>query len=371
MSHIQSPPLPKVQTQKQFTDILYDRIRSPRTLSDDKSAADRPAGLQTYLVENNSEMRQEFHTENLQVNIDQTGLDHIKILTLTDSKKPERRLQFYLDKTDARFLVFHTFEPTKDANPMIMRMINSSRTELDNAWLPAGFLTSVSKEFGNVKYGYDMHHKDHSHQKVEDIGPMKPDTCSHVSTSGKTQRLLMKNKDVSGLIKVRIDRGTKNTGIVDDLYYDGRFDVVEGDSIDDHIILVNTVKDRYAALIRRIEDCQIYGNEITGSIKGRPIAFRFDRKVDDWDYFLTQMFDSKEPFRAWGIRNKIDDKFYQILGVDTHTDHPFDMEVTDGLFRVYLPRGSCGNLITRLFVNLQRFFDSQIRCSDMEVKQRA
>lgn len=60
MSHIQSPPLPKVQTQKQFMEALYDRIRPPRTLSDndgDKSIASTSAGLKTYLVENNSEMQ--------------------------------------------------------------------------------------------------------------------------------------------------------------------------------------------------------------------------------------------------------------------------------------------------------------------------
>lgn len=357
-------------------DALYDRMRSPRTLSDDdKSTAGRLTDLKTYLVENNSELHQEVCTENLQINIDQTGLDDIKILTLTDRKKPERHLQFYLDKTDARFPVFHTFELAKNTNPMMTHMINSSEMNLDNAWLSTGLLRSISNEFGNIGYGYDVRHKDYFRQEADDTGPIKPDGYFRMSVYGsradKILRLLLKDEDVSGLIscsKVRVGRGTKGAGIVDDLYYNGRFNVVEGDSIEDHIILVNMVKERYAALIRRIEDCRIYYNKATRTLEGRPLGFWFNRKVDDWEHFLAQMFNSKEPFGTWGIENKIDDGYYKILAVDVHTGHPFDMEIADGFFRVYLPENSYGNLIVRLFVNLQRFFDSQISCPDIEAK---
>ena len=119
-------------------------------------------------------------------------------------------------------------------------------------------------------------------------------------------------------------------------------------------------------MIHGIEKYSIYGNQDTKYVEGGPFVFRFKRKIDDWDYFLERMFNSKEPFRVWGIRNKIYDGFYQILGVDAHTYHTFDIEVTNDLFRVYLQKGSCGNLVARLFVNLQRFFDSQVSCSRIE-----
>ena len=374
MSHIQSPSLPKVQTQKQFMETLYDRIRPPRTLSnDDKSAVGRPPDLKTYLIECNSKLHQEFYTENLQVNIDQTGLDHIKILTLTDKQKPEKHLQFYLDMTDTRFLVFHTFELAKNVIPMVDHMINSSKIELDNAWLSTGLLKYISNKFGNRECGYDIRHDDYFQRETDDADPIKPDTYSHISISGhqsdKIQQLLKKDTDIAQLIsykKVIIGRGIKSAGIVDDLYYNGRFNVVKGDSVDDHISLLNIVKDHYTMLIHKIEECGIYGDKVTRTVEGRPFVFRFKRKIDDWDYFLAQMFNSKEPFRIWGVKNKINDAHYQILGVDVHTGHPFDIEVTDNLFRVYLPKGSCGNLVSRLFVNLQRFFDSLISCPDIE-----
>ena len=375
MSYTQSMALPKVQTQKQFMDALYDRIKPPRTLSDnDESPAGRPPDLKTYLVESNSPLPQKFCTENLEINIEQTGLDHIKIFTMIDMKNSEKRLQFYLDKTDTRFLVFHTFELAKYVTPMIGHLINSSKVELDCAWLSTGLLKSISKKSGNTEYGYEVHHVDYFQQEINDSDPIKPDSYSDISISGnqsdKILQLLNNDEDIARLVsysKVIIGRGTKSAGIVDDLYYNGKFSVVKGDSVDDHMILLNTVKGRYKALIDGIEKNGIHGDKTTKSVEGRPFVFRFKRKVNDWDYFLAQIFNSKKPFRVWGVNNKINDGFYQILGVDIHTGHPFEIEVTDNLFRIYLPKGSCGNLVARLFVNLQRFFDSQISCPDMEV----
>ena len=366
--------LPKVQSKKQFMDELYDRIRPPRTPANDaESSAGRPPDLKTYIVENNSKIPQEFYTESLRINIDQTGLDDIKIITLTDQRNTERRIQCYLDKTDERFLILHTFDLAKHVIPMIEHMINSSKVEFDNAWLPTGLLRSISRGFGNSELGYDVQHKDYFQHELNDSDPIKPDTYSTISVSGgqsdKILQLLNDDSDIAQLLsysKVIVGRGTKSDGVVDDLYYNGRFSVVKGDSVDDHISLVNAVKEKYSEMIHGIEKYSIYGDQDTKFVEGKPFVFRFKRKVDDWDYFLERMFNSKEPFRVWGIRNKIYDEFYQILGVDAHTDHPFDIEVTNDLFRVYLPKGSCGNLVARLFVNLQRFFDSQISCSRIE-----
>ncbi len=370
--------LPKVQTQKEFMDELYDRIRPPRTPSnDDESSAGRPPDLKTYVVENNSKLLQNFYAESLQINIEQTGLDDIKIITLTDQKNTERHIQCFLDKTDDRFLIFHTFDLAKHVIPMMDRLINSNNVEFDYAWLPTGLLKSVSHGFGNSELGYDVQHKDYFQQESSDNNdPIKPDTYSNISVSGgqsdKILRLLDKDADIAQMLsysKVIVGRGTKSDGVVDDLYYNGRFSVVKGDSVDDHISLVNTVKESYVKIIHGIEKYSIYGNHDTKSIEGEPFVFHFKRKIDNWDYFLSQMFNSKEPFRVWGIRNKVDDELYQILGVDAHTDHPFDVEVADDLFRIYLPKGSCGNLVARLFVNLQRFFDSQISCSKIEATE--
>ena len=362
--------LPKVQTRKAFMDAHYERIRPPRSLPDDaESAAGRPPDLKTYLIENDSPLMQKFNTEKFYVSVDQTGLDDIKILTLTDMQDSDSRLQFYLDKSDERFLVFHTFELAKHVNPAMENLVSTSTIDLDNAWLSTGMLKSISNELGNVECGYEVRHTDYFQPEPNGDDAIKPDTYSNISVSGnqsdKIFRLLRRDKDISQLLsysKVIIGRGTKNSGVIDDLYYYGRFNVVKGDSVDDHISLVGMVKNKYIDLIRGIEECSIYGDRDTRTVMGGPFEFHFNRSITDWDHFLRRMFNSKAPFRVWGIKNEISENYYQILGVDVHTGHPFDVEMTDSLLRVYLPKGSCGNLVARLFVNFQMFFDSQVKC---------
>lgn len=365
--------LPKVQTQKDFMDVLYDRIHPPRIPAEDGSITGRPTELKTYLIESNSELSQKCHTQDLQINIDQTGLDHVKILTLIDKKESCNALQFYLDKSDERFLLLYTFDLAKETNSIVKRLISSEGLELDNAWLSSSFLKNISGRSGNTDHGFSIRHTDYFQtEEIDDDEPIKPDIFSHMDISGmqseKILQLLKQDEEMEQIIgydKITIGRGTKGCGVVDELAHSGRFRVVKGKSIDDHVSLVNMVKNEYAQEIQRIEECRIRGDVDTKSIEGTPFEFVFDRNVKDWDLVLSRMFNSKVPFRVWGIKSKIGDGFYRVLGVDTHTGHPLDIEVMDNLFRIYLPEGSCGNVITRLFVNLQRFFDSRIRCQQL------
>ena len=366
--------LPRVQTQKAFMDALYDRIRPPRTLPDDaESAAGGPRRLKTYLIVNNSPLAPKFSTEKFQVSIDQTGLDNIKILTLTDMQNSDVYFQFYLDKSDERFLILHTFALANHVKPAVENLINSGVIELDKAWLSTSMLKSISNDFGHVERGYEVRHTDYFQPESHENDVIQPDTYSNISISGNQSntilRLLRGDEDISQLLsysKVIIGRGTRSSGVIVDLYYDGRFTVVKGDSIDDHVSLVDIVKTKYAKLIHGIEKHGIYGDPDTRTVKGKPFEFHFRRPIADWDHFLRQMFNSKDPFRVWGVKNEIDKNYYQILGVDVHTGHPFDIEITDNLLRVYLPRGSRGNLVARFFVNFQMFFDSQAKCPALE-----
>lgn len=368
------PQLPKVQTRKEFMDVLHDRINPPKIPTEDGSTTGRPTELKTHLVENNSELLQKFYTEDLQVNIDQTGLDHIKILTLTDIKKTDSKFQFYLDKNDERFLILHTFDRSKESNPIIDRLLNSEQIEFDNAWLSSNLLKDISSRPGNKEHGFNIDHIDYfqSDEIGNDDEPLKPDMFSQMNISGKQSetilKLLKRDQEIEQMIaynKIIIGRGTRSRGVIDELKHSGRFRVVKGKSIDEHISLVDMVKNDYMKEIEKIEELRICGNSTTKSIEGTPFEFVFDRKVEDWDFFLTRVFNTKKPFRVAGIKTKIGEKYYRVLGVDMHTGHPLDIEVMDNLFRIYLPKDSCGNVITRLFVNLQRFFDSRIHCSQL------
>ena len=59
----------------------------------------------------------------------------------------------------------------------------------------------------------------------------------------------------------------------------------------------------------------------------------------------------------------------QVVAVDLHTGDPIDLEVTPSTIRIYLPKGSCGNTVLRIYVNLQHYFDSAIRFNENKLPQ--
>jgi hypothetical protein len=128
------------------------------------------------------------------------------------------------------------------------------------------------------------------------------------------------------------------------------------------MVLVNAIKSDYIGQVKKIESQRIHGNIENKSVEGTAFDFEFERDVSDWNRYLSVIFNAKAPFRLWGIKSKVNEKVFRVLAVDMHTGHPVDFEITDHLIRMYLPNGSCGNVVLRLFVNLQRYFDSGINC---------
>ncbi|RLG30561.1 hypothetical protein DRO03_03940, partial [Methanosarcinales archaeon] len=70
------------------------------------------------------------------------------------------------------------------------------------------------------------------------------------------------------------------------------------------------------------------------------------------------------PFRLWGVIHDRDDEFLRIAGVDTHTGDKFNMDLMPDYARVYLPKNACGNVIFRLYTNIQHSLDPGVAIYD-------
>jgi hypothetical protein len=165
--------------------------------------------------------------------------------------------------------------------------------------------------------------------------------------------------------RVRVRRGAKSDFAEDDLTYLGSFVVKNGSSIDDHISFVNGVKKEYRMKMEQIEDFRIGTRSIEGRtlIEGKAFDFEFQRRIDNWEIFIRRLLGA--PFRLWGLKSKLEKDYFRITAVDLHTGDPFDLEISRDFMRVYLPKGSCGNVVLRLLVNLQHSFDSNIKCEEL------
>lgn len=369
-------PLPRIETQKQFMDVLETMVTPPKILKPEEEGRGRPFELKSYLIENNGKLDRSFALEGMVGEIRDTGIETLKILTLlrgtSEPTKEPDKVEFYLDMSHERFLLLHTNFDSELTMRAVRDLVGSGRYELDNAWLSTTMLNEVSTMPGNKREGYRIGYVDPF--QIRDSNELVYESDMLMEAKGgiskKLYELAGSDPEVRralGYEWVSISRGNVARGVLEDLGHNGRFALRRGRSVGDHMILVNQVKDDYIERVKEVEDHRIdaYKKDGFATIRGVPFEFEFSRDIDDWQPILARLFDAKDPFRVWGIRSKVRDGYYRILGVDMHTGHPLDIEVTDHLLRVYLPKNSCGNVIMRLFVNLQRYFDATITCNQL------
>jgi hypothetical protein len=370
-------PLVRVDTQKQFMDALEDMVTPPKRFEADKEMRGHPYELKSYLIENNTDhLEESFAIEGWVGRISNTGIDKLKILTLvrdTLSGKRASEVQFYLDMSDKRFLLLHTNYHSNLTKHVVTAFVDSARFELDRAWFSGTMLKNAQDAVGNRGAGKRVGFVDiFGNPDADELVP--ENEIMMEARGGYSKRLFKISEDdpevrrTMGYDWVGIARGDLRHGIKDEVNYNGRFTVKKGRSVGEHMVLVDNLKDDYVGAVKNVESYRIDGyksDDGFSTIKGTPFEFEFTRNVEDWQPFLDRMFDAMRPFRIWGVRTKVRDGYHKVLGVDMHTGHRLDIELTDQLIRVYLPNPSCGNVIMRMFVNLQRAFDATAKCKQI------
>jgi hypothetical protein len=163
--------------------------------------------------------------------------------------------------------------------------------------------------------------------------------------------------------KIRVERGNGQLYVADEIKFNGRIITKAGQSIDDHVNLVEIVRRKYKGLIEWVERNSLGTKTVEGRtlIEGQAFELELSREITDLDRFAERLLNSSKPFRLWGIVNNVSRDMRQVVGIDLHTGDPINLEITPTLIRVYLSKGGCGNSILRLYVNLQHGFDSETR----------
>ncbi len=75
---------------------------------------------------------------------------------------------------------------------------------------------------------------------------------------------------------------------------------------------------------------------------------------------MEALFGGTDPFRLWGVPVSIGKDYFRVTALDLHVTNRITFEVAPDFMRVYLPDGTCGNTIIRLYTNLQHYYDSQV-----------
>lgn len=361
--------LPKIDSMATFNEALQDLIPlESKNLEGNYLRVDkrhRRTQLKTYIIESNSKLNSsEFLIyDSIRCEIESTNVDKIKILRIIKDGIP---YEIYLDLTNERFWKLHSNILAEELDKILNYFINYSELELDHLWYPSIMLYELSRVSGNINNGLKVDYADYFLKDTldYDLGELKFRVSGRSSL--KAIDTLKQEKDFESSLaysRMVIKRGkTRRKYIQDDITFHGGFIVKNGSSIEDHLALVDLAENTYATKINEIEQFRI-GLSYTGkmhSFEGRSFDIEFKRTIEDMDLFVNRLLSSR--FRLWGLKSIIHDNLYQISAVDLHTGDPFDLELSSNLLRVYLPKGSCGNVVLRLIVNLQHNFDSNTKC---------
>ncbi len=164
-----------------------------------------------------------------------------------------------------------------------------------------------------------------------------------------------------------VDEDNPSHQIVNGVYSYGKL-VGYGTSVGLHFLTIDSVIAAYARVINRIEEEFAIGwvRTSTGHVlKGEPFIVHFPPSIEivNLTAFAESLFRSVKPFRLFGIPHSSSNDRIDIEAIDLHTGDPLSVELTSEWMRIYLPRGSCGNIIARLFTNLQHSLSSDVRLS--------
>ncbi|MDQ6613700.1 MAG: hypothetical protein M3083_02800 [Actinomycetota bacterium] len=279
-------------------------------------------------------------------------------------------VRFTVDSLDDRFWSFHTNGLVGEARAILRAAVNRRR-DLDFVWLPSAHLQAIERlgqtrwiktEFRGQEYlsGDDdvndlsVMVRGRRAQALLDLIATQPD---HTYTVCLNQLGVLAADDHLGTVDEAVTR-------------QGTF-LAKGDSFPLHQEIISGAVRRYRRLVEMAERFAIGFDPIGdpddpsgGQMEGGPIEFSFSRPLPDFDMFLSHLLSAREPFRLWGVPEKITSDFAEVEAVDLHIGERLRLEMSSKMLRVILRRGSCGNSVVRLVSNLQRHVDGALAAVD-------
>ena len=277
--------------------------------------------------------------------------------------------EFWCDTSLGRFWRLHTVAPVqRNADPLHQILVRTSPF-LDNVWLPPRYLEELPRRTDSLMQTFSLSH-DRRPMHQEGVEGEGFDYVTLRLWASRAAENLKKLRDVDlwphgvSIRSVRIRSG--------DLRPDGDFCVAEyfhsgkvtanGTSFDVHNrILVQVLRD-YQALVEDIEARFAIGFErhspTTGHLTGQPIVIPMKWTILDLERAVGRMFSSTEPFRLWGLPEKLGDDRFRVRAVDLHVGSTLTFDISRDHVVVILPRGTCGNTIVRFLGGLHYHVDA-------------
>lgn len=291
-----------------------------------------------------------------------------KFLYVMIVRKGTEKIILYLDTFFKRFWKLYNIEESLTVNNFISQFTNNL-LKVDSLWMPHQMLNILEKDYLNIGFSIKFKQEILEDEELseDDISQLTMRLWSKGSLPTKNLITLLQehNYPTTKTSTRLLNKKDDEIKFLDEVFYDGKVTVTKGTDIEEHIQFVDNIIDIYSEKMTQIEDNRMYLESSLGGFKnnGYPFEIKFS-KIQSIERVSEKLINSTSPFRLWGVIHDKYDDFLRIAGVDTHTGDKFNMDLMPDYVRVYLPKEACGNVIFRLYTNIQHSLDPGVMISD-------
>ncbi|TXT66227.1 MAG: hypothetical protein BAJALOKI3v1_40037 [Promethearchaeota archaeon] len=274
-------------------------------------------------------------------------------------KSPNNEDYFiYADTTNHRFWILHNIESQKIIKSKIEDLFWNSYLQ-DRIYLTNQMLTKYWKIYSSDSMGVSIKFK----QLFFDEGdPIKEKLLNYTMRLWPKQANSMQyfidninlpiNFNSLNYVFEDID---KEIIIKEDFYRNGRFTINKGYDFHKHLDFIELIRDDYNSKIELIENYRTDWREL----KGQLYRIQLKTAIDPQKIYKILM-KNRKIFKIIIFEQVREKDFILYNCIDEHTGGRFTLQIfMDKLF-INLNSDSCGNIILRLFSNLQTHLDPNI-----------
>jgi hypothetical protein len=371
----------EVQTREDLARYLSRSLPGDYRLVVDDEVRSTATYVKSYLIEAHPDEQASIPTRLAAVFPEVVPLRDRSLLRAADAMGAH----YFVDIGHPRYQLLHSIDKSEKTDRAFLALTEGEVAGFDHAWLPGsllgrshrGRLTGFKFRYQTAVGGAVALDPEVGDSETGELGPeqrggsrFNMTVAEDVSAERELARLLrlpvFQGRKALEQVQFRaVNEDAPGEFIVNGVYSYGKV-VGSGSSVGGHFLTIDGLLSEYAAVIRRIEDEFAIGWVAARGghvLKGEPFVVRFpeDVRVVDLGAFVESVFRSSRPFRLFGIPHSAGEGRIDVAAVDLHTGSPLSFEITPEWMRVYLPRGSCGNIIARLYTNLQHALSSEVR----------
>ncbi len=280
---------------------------------------------------------------------------------------------YFLDARDRRFPVVHTIAHANSADPVLRRLTTGNAPGLDHFWFPSKLLSSrdlgqvIGFRFFQQRNVKGLEEAEAARQLAKELGRSEPPAFRLALTEWAGAGDDLKRLREAGFAsRAALDSlswrryEAREEGFIHDQVWSNGKVVAYGTSWNAHLANLNALRASYAAAVSGLEQEYALRWE-SGLFQGEPIEIVMPfARIEDLSEFANELVSGTPPFRIWGESTPSAAGVHEFVGIDLHTGHRLQGEVREDSLRLYLRNETCGNVLMRLLVNLERHVSSEV-----------